>query len=363
MAAVKALLLVNLMTLTGLDLISFRNYLNQSFTFSPGITLILGPNATGKTNILEALMLLSTGDSFRAKKTDELIGWGSELAHVVGHINQDPPLDLRLTLTRGEFQGKKTPKRRFIVNDISRRKKDFAGNLPAISFRPEDLRLVEGSPPRRRAYLDTVLTQTDSEYARSLSAYEKGLRHRNRLLTQIREGEAPVSALTFWDQLLLKNGDYLLNARRHLANYLNQTPAWGEARLLDYRPSVLSAEKLEKNRPREIAAGHTLSGPHKDDFGVLSGSLGDNHEGRDLALYGSRGEQRLAVLWLKLSELSYLSDHHQQRPLLLLDDIFSELDQAHSRLVLKLLGKQQTIITSTHMLPELESAQPEVIRL
>ena len=261
---------------------------------------------------------------------------------------------LQVTLTGGEVQGRKVAKRGYKVNGVGRRKSDFVGKLTVALFRPEDLEIITDSPTLRREFLDGVLTQVDREYRRSLVSYEKGLRRRNKLLTLIRDGEIPRSTLAFWDQLLVKEGTVLTGKRRELIEFINLQPMIENRRWLQYDFSAISESRLKQYAEEELAAGYTLVGPHRDDFSIFAEELQaenqDNKElGRDLAKYGSRGQQRMAVFWLKLGELAFIETKNDERPVLLLDDIFSELDDQHDRLVMNLVGKQQTIITTTEV--------------
>lgn len=345
--------------------------------------MLLGPNAAGKTNILEAIYLLATGMSFRAQKIEEMVQWEAEVSHVQGSVSgadgipdrlaphsrqavEDDTLDLKsvssvsnerrddvelqVTLTRGMVQGRRVAKRRLLVNGVPRRQVDFIGNLKAVVFLPEDLELISGSPSKRRNYLDQVLSQADPVYASSLFAYENALRRRNKLLEAIREGKAPRKSLSYWDMSLLKNGMLITQKRETYIETINEQArsnhAWQEALQLHYVPSRLSPERLQKYAQTELAAGHTLIGPHKDDIALNKQESASIN--RNLAQFGSRGEQRMGVLWLKLQQLAYLKETLGEPPLLLLDDIFSELDEAHDELVKQTLATQQTIITATN---------------
>jgi DNA replication and repair protein RecF len=330
------------MIISKLRLQNFRLYSKKEFAFEGKNTLIVGQNTVGKTNILEAIYLLASGKSFRAGLESEMITWDSEVGRVKGEVRDDKEkTDLEIVLTRGEVLGEKTAKKKFLVNGVSRRMFDFVGKLKAVYFRPEDLDLVTDSPSLRRKYLDLVLGQVDKEYLRNLLSYEKGLRQRNKLLERIREEGVPRSQLLFWDQLLIKTGNYLTEKREEFIEYCNQKKTIANYQL-EYDKSVISPARLEEYAIEEVAAASTLVGPHRDDFCFLL-------KKRDLHAFGSRGEQRLGVLWLKLAELEFISERTQERPILLLDDIFSELDEKHREQVLGIIGKQQTIITTTDL--------------
>jgi len=279
------------MVIKNLKLQNFRNISEREFVFSEGITVISGKNALGKTNTLEAIYLTSAGKSFRVLREDEMIQIGEGLARVASQVTSVENLNLEVVLvsnTESARGGKK-----LLVNGVSRRLLDYVGNLKVVMFGPWDLGIVTESPSTRRRFLDTVLSQTDREYRRSLLSYEKGIRQRNRVLERIREGEAK--------------------------------------RLADYeREEVLSAT--------------TLVGPHRDD--VIFRKKKEKKTGWDLARFGSRGEQRMAVLWAKIAELEFVEKESGERPVLLLDDIFSELDPEHHKLVIETAQKQQTILTT-----------------
>lgn len=341
------------MILHKLQLQDFRSYKKKSLKFSSESTLLAGDNAVGKTNLIEAMVLLATGKSFRAGREVEMIRDEAELARVEGEIEQDEgeKIKLEVILTRGEVQGRKVYKKRLLVNGLAKRLMDFAGRLRVVLFQPDDLRLVLGSPSRRRNYLDFVLIQLDREYYRSLLVYEKGLRRRNKLLCQIREREGSLSQLEYWDRLLVKNGQILHETRKEFLKYINQN--WLHNQLVplkglqvEYDDSSISFERLKRYQREEIASGTTLVGPHRDDFKILTN---DQMTNKDLAVYGSRGEQRMSVLALKLAELAFVREKTGENPLLLLDDIFSELDHEHRGQVLSIVSNQQTVITTTEI--------------
>lgn len=328
------------MILISLFLQNFRSYPKKTFTFSSETTLIVGPNTAGKTNILEAIMFLATGKSFRADMDREAVRWGEEISRLNAKCQMlNDECELELMLTNGEVQGARVPLKKYMVNGVPRRQVDFVGNLRVVLFWPEHLELVTDSPSLRRRYLDSVLVQVDREYRRNLMSYERGLRQRNRLLDLMSEGKAGRQQLLFWNQLLIKAGGYITDKRGEYIDFVNQYPMTNIQYQIDYDKSVISEARLEQYKEEEVGAKATLVGPHRDDFTILK-------EEKDLSKYGSRGEQRLAVLWMKLAELTYIEHETGERPILLLDDIFSELDEEHRKLVIDLFGKQQTIVTS-----------------
>ncbi|HSX49101.1 MAG TPA: DNA replication and repair protein RecF [Candidatus Saccharimonadales bacterium] len=310
---------------------NFRNLPDKVFSFSPKVTIIVGPNASGKTNLLESIFLLSTGKSFKAGLNEELINEKKEFGRVKGLIEENKKLEV--LLTRNAYK-------KLMINGIGKRQVDFAGNLKTVLFAPQDLDLVTSSPSLRRKFLDNVLSIVDKNYHRCILSYEKGLRSRNKLLFRIREENVPRSQLLFWDQLLIKYADYISDLREKLINFINSNKSESSNSFsLIYDKSAISDERLQKYANAEIAAGTTLVGPHRDDFIFKINT-------HDLSVFGSRGEQRMAVLWLKLSELSFIEKETKNKPTLLLDDIFSELDVKHRKIIFNVSKDQQTIITT-----------------
>ncbi len=323
-----------------IHLTNFRNFEDKIFSFDDKVTVIVGPNGSGKTNILESLFLTSTGKSFKAKVEEEMVNYEADVARVKTKIDTGI-LEIFLTKNSKNLQpGKQMSRKKMTVGGVSKRLVDFAGNLKVVLFGPWDMDLVTASPSLRRKFLDIVLSQIDREYRRALLSYEKGLRQRNKLLWQIRELGGSRTQLTFWNQLLIKNGDYISKSREDFINFVNsnESPITVHYSLI-YDKSAISESRLDEYKNEEIAAATTLVGPHRDDFTFLE-------ETKELAKFGSRGEQRMAVLWLKLAELSFIEKTSGEKPTLLLDDIFSELDHKHRDVVMKASQNQQTIITT-----------------
>ena len=301
--------------------------------------MIVGENGVGKTNILETIYLLATGKSFRADRDSELITYDCQFA-----IVKSDGLQITITDRPPSPHGFGGASKKFEVNGIPRRQMDFVGKMRAVLFAPQDMELITGSPSHRRKYLDFVICQMDREYRRCLISYEKGLRQRNKLLSMIREGLANRSQLYFWDKLLIKNGDYItLKRGEYLQNLSGDYSA-------AYDKSIITEDRLKQYEVEEVAAATTLVGPHRDDFLI-------SFNGRDVSKYGSRGEQRMAILWLKQGEIKFLGDD----PILLLDDIFSELDHKHREAVSGLVRDYpgQVIATTAdeHLLSEMKEYQ------
>ena len=314
---------------------NFRNYGKKSFEFDPKTTLIVGPNAVGKTNILEAIYLLSTGKSFRAENERDVIKNGENVTNVQCAIDNEQSIEI-IWDARSRFQ------KLYRINGVGKRQADFAGLLPVVLFAPSDIEIVADSPSTRRKYLDLVLSGAHKDYRLASRIYEKALRQRNRLLWRIREENLEKSQLEYWDELLITNGRIIHDRRKKFIDFLNQRKEDFFPVTLEYDHSVISKERLAKYAGEEIAAAVTLVGPHRDDFKVFS----DN---RIIKSFGSRGEQRMAVFTIKLGELEYIKSTVKETPILLLDDIFSELDHENRHRLLEVIPTQQTIMTTTDL--------------
>lgn len=310
---------------------NFRNFEKKEIDFHPKLTMIFGPNASGKSNICEALLLLSSGRSFRARNEVEMIRFGSVFSHLeLNNSEEKRGIDLR---KRDDNIEKK-----LLINGVSKRLSEFAQGFYAILFGPWVIDFLFDSPYQRRYHIDTLLIQTNNKYYSNLFAYNKVLTSRNKLLEKVREKRAGVDELSFWDQKLVSHGQFLHDAREDFFDHLGKT---SESFSFKYIKSAISEELLSKKRQEEINFGHSLIGPHRDDFKIF-------HEDRDLLLYGSRGEQRLSVLALAQGEISFIEKEKNVRPLLILDDVFSELDDKSQKSILFILEKGQTLVTSTH---------------
>lgn len=330
------------MYLKHLVLKNFRSYIKSEFKFSSGTTLIVGPNTAGKTNLLEACYLLATGKSFRAEKEREMIAFGESIARVKG-IEETETLEVVLS-----EQDERGFLKKYLINGVSKRRVDFVGNLSSVLFSPLDLEILIGTPSIRRNFIDEVLEQVDRDYRIALSSYVKALRQRNALLEIVREtGKRSERQFEYWDHLLISNGKTVTEKREAFIDFINskEKPVFDFAMIYD--KSTISKERLLQYEKEEVLASATLVGPHRDDFltQMYNDKRGQTHNVR---LFGSRGQQRLVMLQLKLIELSFIEKITGERPLLLLDDIFSELDESHIDLVLGEISHQQTIITTTH---------------
>ena len=349
------------MGLTSIALSDFRNYENKEFEFSDGVTVIAGENAKGKTNLLEAIYLLGVGESFRAKRTEEMVRFEQELGRVSGLVplTKKDSINLEVLVNGGMVMGKTVNKRKYLIDGVSRRRKDILGILPLVLFRPEDVELISGSPDVRRKFLDRILIQVDKEYEHSLATYDQALRRRNKILDAIRDGSASRYSLTFWDGLLIKHGQVIQDKRQLLTEYINRlfekSELFKKLKIV-YDLSAISESRIAQYAEAEVAVGYTLVGPHKDDLVIKEGT-------RDLMTYGSRGEQRMAVLALKMGEIYFLEEKGGKKATLLLDDIFSELDEEHKKEVLRVMAGRQVIVTTADEKDLLMFKKAQIIKL
>lgn len=348
-----------LMLLKQISLQNFRSYPQATFAFDPAITIIIGPNTAGKTNLMEAIWLLSTGKSFRVEKDVQMIMFDKDIARLKGKIGEGTEKEIaEVMLAQGTTTGGRFIKR-YSINDIPKRRADFAGRLPAVLFSPEELDIVSAGPSLRRRFLNDILDQVDIEYRRASILYEKALRQRNALLDLAKEiGKRNEEQFTYWDTLLIANGQYLTKKRGEFIEFINKAQKDIFDFSITYDASIISEDRLFQYREAEVGSGVTLVGPHRDDFFIY-------HNQQEVKYFGSRGQQRLAVLQLKLFQLQFIKQTIQKNPLLMLDDIFSELDSRHMDLVLSMIGQQQTIMTTTHkeFIDEKHLQQAKIITL
>jgi len=336
------------MHLISLTLQNFRSFSKKSISFSPQTNLIIGPNGSGKTNLLEAIYLLSTGKSFRSVSLSKLISWDKSFALVQGHLHNsddNPQLEVQLI----QKPDSAAVSRQHLIQKVTKTRKIFLGTLKTVVFSPQDIRLTTGSPSRRRDFLNSIFASTEWRYAQSLAQYNKALAHRNELLDQIRQGRNSKKELFYWDQSLVKN-DLIIHQYRESffqsANRFFAANSHSEIKKLFLNPqvSVVNQAILDKNYRTDLARGYTQTGNHRDDFSFDSQSFPGSD--KNLANWGSRGQQRLAVLALRLAQIDFIKTSQKQIPVLLLDDIFSELDNDHQKLVTNVCRNYQTIFTS-----------------
>ena len=348
------------MQITELTLRSYRNYETLHLAFDPGVQIFLGANAQGKTNIIEALYYAAFGRSHRTSSDAELIRVGADGAHIgLSFRRHDVPGELSFTFARGA-------RRRITYAGESLRQRDLVGLLPMVLFSPEDLFLVKGAPALRRRYLDAELSQASPAYYGELLRYTRILKQRNAVLKDIRERLAAPDDLPPWDAQLAKSAAYIVTRRiaavaqlGALSARVQAVLAAGEELALAYEIAGAGAEDFAEDdmteslhvwynkmlcegRARDIARAATGVGPHLDDLVLRVG-------GMSLRSYGSQGQQRTGALALKLAELFYLQENIGEAPILLLDDVMSELDADRRRALLDFIRHEhiQTFITAT----------------
>ncbi len=329
------------MNLVYLTLKNFRNHKSVKFTFNE-TTVIIGKNTIGKTSILEAIHFLSHGKSFKADKDIDVITEGNNFTKVDARIEESDGKTL-LAVIVALREGRMSKK--FLVNNVARRQVEFASHFTSVLFTPEDLEIITDSPSLRRNYINSILSQSDKRYRMSINIYEKALRQRNKMLWLTREGKKYFGEAEFeyWDNILISNGQQITDAREQFVNYVNEASKKVFPFTLFYDKSIISRERLDKYFMEERASAQTLVGPNRDDFFFF---FPDTK--RFISEFGSRGEQRLTIFQMKILETQFLNDKTEIIPVLLLDDIFSELDDANIHKVLELLPSQQVIITTTH---------------
>ena len=342
---------------------SFRS-LNVECSEEP-VHLFLGPNGAGKTNILEGISVLSLLRSFLASQEVDLIHWGEEYYRVRAQMQADDG-----TVGSVEVVSQLQPRKRKVcfVNDVQVPLLSGIGHLPTVAFLPQDLELSCGAPAVRRRFFDELLCQVSPLYAQTLTRYQKILKQRNTLLKRIGEGVSGEKDLAQWDALLSEQGAALLVPRLELAEICaralaeevtNLGEVWKDVSLIYERRGTARTERdiaaefkelLVHYRERDIILQSTSVGPHRHDWRV-------EVEGRPLSTFASRGQQRTVVIALLFLKVSYLELKRCEKPVILLDDVFSELDDLHQQALLKSFDAYQVFITSTHSPAVLHGAQ------
>ena len=336
------------MKIKRLELTSFRNYGSMETDLESGINIFYGDNAQGKTNILEGIYLICTTRSHKKSRDAEMIRFGEDEAH------------LRIFLEKREIEYKidmhlkKGSKKHIAINSLPiKRASELLGIANIVFFSPEDLSIIKNSPSERRRFVDMELSQLDKVYLSTLSGYSKALEQKNKLLRDISHsaGDSSEELLNVWDEKLLELGTGIIKKRREFIEDLNhilkeknrEISGKDEVLSCSYEPDadISSYERmLKERREADKRYGSTSVGPHRDDIGF---SL----DGVDLRKYGSQGQVRTASLSLKLSEIELVKIKTGDSPILLLDDVLSELDSSRQRLLLKSIGGIQTLITCT----------------
>jgi len=343
------------MIIKSLNLTNFRNHKKTKLVFDENVNLLIGDNGVGKTNILEAIHLLATSHSFRAKYDSDLISHHQEftlIEAVISTQNEEDRVQMQIQRTP---RSDKTSVKKVKINNVTKSLGSFTHHLKSVLFSPEDIDIITGPPSLRRRLIDSALFQVEPKYKLYSVDYHKALRRRNKVLELISETGRGEEQLPFWNSKILELGEYIQQKRAGLLAYFNQffrsakNPYSKYSKGLDttYEQNLLDTKSLLEYKSREIAAKTTLVGPHRDDFILYL-------QQKDMSQFASRGEQRTAMFLMKLAEFNYIHQELGVKPILLLDDIFSELDPEHREAILNFASEQQTIITTSSQteLPE-----------
>ncbi|MBR1470998.1 MAG: DNA replication/repair protein RecF [Lachnospiraceae bacterium] len=334
------------MIIKSLELENYRNYKTLQIEFDRGVNILYGDNAQGKTNILESIFVSATTKSHKGSNDKDIINFAAEEAHIKTILDKDG-LERRVDmhLRKGRSKG--------IAIDKVRLKKatELLGILNVVFFSPEDLSIIKNSPSERRRFVDMELCQIDSIYLHNLNDYNKIIKQRNRLLKDIFFHPEYRDMIKIWDNQLLVYGKKLIERRAMFVDQLNEIigdihkklSGQKEVLRIAYAPYVKAEDfesRLKQSMERDIKAKATGVGPHKDDFIFYANDI-------DVRVFGSQGQQRTAALSLKLSEIELVKKIAKNNPVLLLDDVLSELDSNRQNYLLNSIGDIQTIITCT----------------
>ena len=334
------------MYISSLELADFRNIASLHMEFSQGTNILYGENAQGKTNILESLYMLSTTKSHRGVRDRDMIRFGREESHIRSLIMKGG-IDYRI-----DMHLRKNKSKGIAINGQRIKKaSELIGILHIVFFSPEDLGIVKNGPAERRRFMDMELCQLDASYLHNLNQYNKTVENRNRLLRDIYMFPDLKETLDVWDAQLVNFGSKIIESRRRFILDLNGIVGEIHGKLsggrehlsLLYEPNTAAEdleERLRFSRERDIHMKTTSTGPHRDDFSFMDGEI-------DLRRYGSQGQQRTCALSLKLSEIDLVKKMIGHRPVLMMDDVLSELDSGRQNYLLNTIGGIQTFITCT----------------
>ena len=334
------------MVIKSLELSDFRNYAFLNIDFDEGTNILFGDNAQGKTNILEAVFLCATTKSHRGSKDRDIVSFQAEESHIRAYVRKgEDEIRIDMHLRKNRSKGIA------IDGKMIKRAAELLGILNVVFFSPEDLSIIKSGPAERRRFVDMELCQLDSFYLYNLNNYNRIVNQRNRLLKDLYLNPSLRDTLNIWDSQLVSYGGKIIERRRAFAEQLNEIIydihlrlSGGKEHLkIVYEPDVEEdafAERLSQGQERDIRMKMTGTGPHRDDFSFLA-------DGVDIRRFGSQGQQRTAALSLKLSEIELVKKMTKDTPVLLLDDVLSELDSKRQNYVLNSIGEIQTIITCT----------------
>ena len=347
------------MIIKSLELQNFRNYDSLSMTFDSGTNILYGDNAQGKTNILEAIYLSATTKSHKGSKDKDVVNFQADEAHIRTYVEKDG-LENRV-----DMHLRKSKSKGIAINGQKIKKAaDLLGLLNVVFFSPEDLSIIKNGPAERRRFVDMELSQLDSFYLYNLNNYNKIVNQRNKLLKDLYFQPGLRETLSIWDSQLVSYGSKIIERRISFVKQLNEIIydihkklSGGREELeIIYEPDV-SMEDYERSlalsQERDMKLKMTSTGPHRDDFSFMVRKVNPDDESApkadaiDIRKFGSQGQQRTAALSLKLAEIELVKKLTKDTPLLLLDDVLSELDSNRQNYLLNSIGGIQTIITCT----------------
>ncbi len=334
------------MILKSISFYHFRNFDKKQFNINPYLTAIFGDNAKGKTNLLEGIYFILKGEGFRESREEQLIIFNGKNGYVDAKLEDSRTKNisnLRIDLTISDFGLNKT----YFLEKTKKGRHSYLENLiPVVLFSPEQIEIIDRTMSFRREYFDNFLSSIDSEYKKRLHNYQQALRKRNKILELSFKNVNIKQELEFWNKYLIEQGLYLIKKRTEYIQYLNSNKNIdSKVFSIEYKKSYLSLDRFDEYHHKELLIKKTLIGPHRDEYHIFL--VNRSSLKKDIHMYGSRSEQRLGLFWLKINELKYLEGFFKKKPILLLDDIFSELDHKNQKLIFNLIGDYQTIATST----------------
>ena len=362
------------MQVTRLELTDFRNYATLQWEPAPGLNLIVGPNAQGKTNILEALYALATTKSHRARRDTDLVRFGAEAARIVAEVSRQGQGDalLEIAIAAPAGTGSVGGEKKIVKFNHGKQARvtDLIGNFNAVLFSSTDLDIVRGEPEERRRFLNYEIAQVSPRYVLALAAYKRALEQRNRLLKDVKYGATGIESLDVWTTGIIEHGAKIIERRRayldklatHAAEVHRTLTDGGESLTLEYLPSfplepgLVTAEDaaaafknaLAAVRRDELQRGTTLLGPQRDDLLFRVGP--DPITATDVKIFGSQGQQRTAALSLRLAERRLIEEMVGEPPVVLLDDVLSDLDEhRRAQIFILALSGGQTFLTTTDL--------------
>lgn len=333
------------MILKRVQLHNFRNISSRVFDISSKLTIILGENARGKTNILESIHCLINGVGFRESKEEELILMGSSETQLDGLFEKNNNNNHFRILLKKEANESIT--KQFFVERTRKGHLHYAGEqTKCVLFAPEQIDIITGSPDIRRDYFNKLISTFDISYKKHLINYEQALRKRNKLLEHSRSIESLKEELSFWDVYLEKEAAFITEKRKIYTEFLNSHKKLdGREFCIEYIKNEFTQSRLEEKKELELRIRRTLIGPQKDDWIIY---LKNTHtDKKNIQKYGSRSEQRLGVFWLKMNEIHFMEEEISIHPILLLDDVFSEFDHENKERIIRLIEEYQTVMTTT----------------